>query len=105
MTNLSSVHGWIYGTLQTITSLVFNEFAIRPLDSGYPWNRINGYCWGGVDALLDIPATRNPDFMAVLMGRRDWHFLTCYLPLAKSMGLIRFGSPRVESQFEKLGVL
>ena len=102
MTSLSSVHEWIYRTLQTITSPVFNEFAIRLLVSGHPWDPMNRDGWGVVDASLDALAKRHPDFRVVFMGYGDWAFVEGLLPLAKSNGLIRLGPHLVESRFDKL---
>ena len=106
MTNLSLAHGWIYLTLRSITSPVFNEFVIWILNSRYPVTPMNAGSWRAVDTLLISMAERNPGLRVELVGYGDWSFITSYLPLATSTGLITFGSPvGEENRFLKLGVL
>ena len=102
---LSSVHEWIHETLHSITSPVFNEFAIRLLGVGFPRNPMNITGWGAVDAALDVLAKRYPDFRVVFTGYGDWWFVASYLPLAKLNGLIRLRSPLLKNRFEKLDLL
>ena len=101
------VHGWVYRTLQTITSPVFNKFVVWLLDGRTPWTQMNNSAWKPVDELLCILAERNPDFWVEFMVARPdgWVLMRSYLPLVRSVGLIEFSSPRVENRFKKLDVL
>ena len=113
---------WILQTLRTITSNRFNEFVIWvsdvriPLFLGYPL--LSDDRWGGVDALLDVLADRNPDFRVVFRG--DINLFHCseghrddagtlveaHLPYFSSRGLVKFEqAPRVEKGARKLGIL
>ena len=106
MSNLSLVHRWIYDTLRSITSPVFKEFVIWILNSGCPVTPMDIGDWRDVDRLLISMATGNPGLRVELMGYGDWSFITNYLPLAMSTGMITSGSPvEEENLFSKLAVL
>jgi len=108
MASLSFVQEWVYWTLRSIKSPVFNEFVIWVLNSPGMQRRLLDYdCWKAVDTLLEVLAKRNPDFRVVIMKSGDWWTFTTFLPLARSNGLITFRSPlhqgNVENRFSKLG--
>jgi len=103
LASISMVYDWIYQTLQTITSPVFNEFVIRLLDVGNPWARMNRDGWAAVDALLNSTAEGNPDFRVVFKGNfssfRDStlsnpngirSFITSFMPLVSSSRWVKF---------------
>lgn len=122
LSNLWQIHIWIDYTLQTITSTLFNEFALWILNIVGPWNlqpSLSDDGWKAVDALLDDLAKRNPDFRVVVKGdfcsfrygtkgEHDtirWLVEGC-LPLVSSKGLVRFEQvPDAENRFWKLGLL
>ena len=106
MFSLGLVHEWIYLTLRSITSPVFNEFAIwiLPSSPGLHPRWMNSAGWKVVDMLLDALAKRNPDFRVVIMEDGGWSSIASYLPLATSKGLISFGLPDVENLFSKMDV-
>ena len=94
---------WICQTLQTITSPTFNEFVVRSLYGWRPWDQQSTYCWEDLDASLSVLAERNPDFRVVLRAvppqspHTIWRtydevrsLTTSCLPLASSMGLLKF---------------
>ena len=87
-TDLSLVHEWVYRTLQTVISPPFNEFVIWLLGSEVPWTPMNGDGWKVVDALLIALAKRNPGFRIVFRWHGDESFITSYLPLVRSKGLV-----------------
>lgn len=117
--DISLIHRWIYGTLRTITSPVFNEFVIWILDSGSPWTQMDRDGWAAVDTLLKSIAERNPNFRVVFKG--DFHsfrdstlgdpdgarsFIASYLPLVSSSRCMKFEcAPRAENRYGKLGIL
>lgn len=105
--DISLVHGWIYRTLQTITSPTFNKLVFWVLDTRSPWTRMDHDGWNAVDVLLGVLAERNPEFRAAFIVARPggWIVVPGFLPLARSKGLIEFSSPRVENRFRNLGVL
>jgi len=104
--NLSLIHEWIYWTLRSITSPVFNELVIWILNSGYPVTPMSIGGWRVVDTLLVSMAGTNPGFRVKLTGNGDWPFLMSYLPLATSTGMITIGPPvEEENLFLKLAVL
>ena len=123
--NLSSlwqIHGWIYETLQTITSTRFDVFTVWIPNVVYPWNLLGplGHTgWEDVDALLSVLAELNPSFRVVVKGDfPSFHsgiggkrgtvrwILEGLLPLVSSKGLVKFVQvPRTENRFWKLGVL
>lgn len=115
LSSLSLVHGWIYWTLRTITSPLFNEFMIWVLGEVHPWSPMNTNGWKAVDVLLNVLAGRNPDFRVVFKGDiytfRDGHggicsFIEGYLPLVSAKGLVRFQyAPHVENPFRKFRVV
>ena len=106
MTDLPQAHRWIYLTLQSITSPVFNEFVIWVHDTRYPVTPMNIGSWRAVETLLISMAERNPSLRVELVGNCDLPFITSCLPLATSMGLITFSSPtKKENPFLKLGAL
>ena len=130
LSSLSQLDGWVYDTLQTITSPAFNEFVIWILNTIYPWNLrfpVSAGGWGAVDALLYDLAKRNPDFRVVFKGDfRSFHYsgneedpdsdvqiglnirslIDGHFPLVSSKGLVTFEQvPHVENRFWKLGVL
>ena len=105
LASTSQVHGWVYKTLQTITSPVFKELVIWLSNSGAPWDEIpmESAGWGGVDATLESLSERNPDFRIVLRGdspssfygtwgnhNGDPSFVVSHLPVVSSKGLVRF---------------
>jgi len=92
----------IYKALQTITSPLFNEFAIWLVGSGVPGSPMNGDGWKAVDALLIALDKRNPGFRIVFRGHGDESFLASYLPLIWSKGLIQFHFSSAENRFQKL---
>jgi len=104
-TNLPLAHGWIYKTLQSITSPVFNKLVFWILGSEYPVapDPINGDGWKSVDALLVSLANRNPGLSILFMGSVHGSVIVRYLPLTRSMGLFKFG-PRVENRFRRFGL-
>jgi len=55
--------------------------------------------------LLIALAKRNPDFRIVFRGHGDQSFITSYLPLVWSEGLMQFHFPHEENVFEKLGIV
>jgi len=106
--DLSLAHRWIYQTLQTITSPLFNEFVIWILGWGAPWSLVSDDAydgWMAVDALLVALAKRNPDFRVAFRRHGSCSFIASYLPLVWSKGLVQFRCPRAENQFEKLGIV
>ena len=119
LNSISLVHGWVYSSLRTITSPVFNEFVIWILDSGSPWTQMDRDGWATVDALLKSIAERNPNFRVVFrggfysfqdstLGEPDGArpFIASYLPLVSSGRRVKFEYvPRAENRYEKLGIL
>ena len=103
--DLSLVHEWVYRTLQTIISPLFNEFVIWLLGSGYSWTPTSDDGWKVVDALLIALAKRNPGFRIVFRGHGDESFITSYLPLVWAKGLMQFYFSSAENRFQKLGVV
>lgn len=126
--SLSRVAGWVYDTLRTITSPLFNEFVVWILDTSYPRNLrfpTSAEGWETVDGLLYDLARRNPDFRAVFKGDfRSFHYSSVggdsdvqdgtnirslidhHFPLVSSTGSVKFEQvPHVENRFWKLGVL
>jgi len=101
-TNLSLVHEWIYQTLQTITSPLFNEFVIWLLGSEVPWSLMNSNGWNVVDALLVALAERNPGFKVVFRGNGDELFIGSYLPLIWAKGLMQFHFSGAENRLQEL---
>jgi len=103
--NVPLAHGWVYQTLQSITSPVFNEFVVWVLNWRNPWDspEIPGDGWNAVDALLVSLAKRNPDLRVVFMGNGQWSAVEHHFPLTKAKGLFRLGSLRVENRFRRFG--
>ena len=108
-TDISLIHGWLYGTLRTITSPTFNEFVISLSDGWVPLHPENTAHWGAIDVLFESLARRNSDFKVVF--KREFppfpygtlptvpSFIANYLPLVLSKGLLKFENvPRVESR-------
>ena len=72
--DISLVHRWIYQTLQTITSPVFNEFVFWMLDTGSLMGQMDRNGWTAVNGLLVTIAQRNPNFRVVFKGSY-WSFM------------------------------
>ena len=102
ITNFMVGHGWIYQTLQSITSPVFNEFVIWVLGPGYPAPPFGS--WKAVDTVLVSLAKRNPGFRVLFMGCGEWSVITSQLPLAESKGLFTFGSRHIETRLERFSL-
>ena len=106
--SLSQVHKWVYQTLRTINSPLFNELTFSILPTMFPWDlsypvgadSVDG--WKAVDMLLNAIAERNPSFRIVFRGgaspqRRAFGkdhgavrgFIESYLPLVSSKGLVK----------------
>ena len=66
--DISLVDGYIYRTLRTITSPVFNEFVFWMLDTGSPMSLLDRDGWAALDVLLKSIAERNPNFRVVFKG-------------------------------------
>jgi len=105
ITELALADECIYKALQTITSPLFNEFAIWLVGSGVPGSPMNGDGWKAVDALLIALGERNPGFRIVFSGHGDESFIACYLPLVLSKGLVQFYFSSAKNRFQKLGVV
>ena len=103
--HFSLVHEWVYQTLQTITSPLFNEFVIWLLGWEVPRTPVNDDGWGAVETLLNVLTERNPGFRIVFVGHGDWSLIASYLPLAWSKGLVQFCFPHAENRFKKYGVM
>jgi len=120
--SLGHIHRWIYDTLQTTTSTMFNEFAIWILNIEHPWSLQSPFSdagWETLDALFNVLAERNHDFRVVVKGDlhsfhpgiRDLHdavrlFIKGLLPLVSSKGLVKFVLvPHRENRFRKSGIL
>ena len=104
MTNVPLAHGWVYQTLRSITSPVFNEFVVWVLNWRQLWEQpITGDGWKVVDELLVSLAQRNPGLRVVFMGNGQWSAVVNHLPLTRSKGLFRSGSFQVENPFRRFG--
>jgi len=103
LTSLPRVHEWVYLTLRTITSPVFNEFVIWILGGDYKRGPRSIHSWKVVEPLLRTLAQRNPDFRVVFKGDRlsflynSWgiydrvcSFVRIYLPVVLSNGFVKF---------------
>ena len=106
VTELLLAYSWIYWTLHSITSPVFNEFAVWFLNTGPPPTPTDGTRWDALDWFLSkVMTERNPDFRVVVMGYADWSLVQAYLPLCVKRGWGRAASPQAENRFRRLGVL
>jgi len=103
MSTLSLAHLWIYQTLQSITSPVFNEFVIW-VSSGFPGTPMDSDGWRAVDTLLISLAERDPGFRVTLKGSGRWAFVKRHLPFAVSKDLFGFGSLLEDNPFRKFGL-
>jgi len=119
---LWQIDRWLRKTLRTITSTLFNEFVIWILGVVLPWGLrypLSDVGWGGVDALLNNLAKRNPDFRVVFRGDFDSfrygtgsgrdtvrHLIEDHLPLISSKGLVKFEQVcHGENRFRKSSIL
>ena len=118
LTDLSQTYDWLYWTLRTIDSPVFNQFVIwLPNEGVLAWYPTNTIGWGAVDAVLKFLAERNTFFRVVFRAgfpsflyhtRHTYSgvpsFIANYLPIVSSMGLVKFEHvPRVGNWSRKLG--
>ena len=121
LSSLGQIDGWIHQSLLTITSTLFNEFAIWILNTVYPWSLqwpLSDNGWNAVDGLLNVLAERNPDFRVMVRG--DFYSFRCgirgehdtirwliedRLPLISSKGLVKFEQVvDAENRFRKSGI-
>jgi len=118
LTGIAMVHRWVYLTLRTITSPVFNEFVIWLLDTEIPWTRMSRRGWADVDVWLNSIAQRNPDFRVVFKGNfssfrdstlgnpdRVRTFITSFMPLVSSNHWAKFEYVSRAENRGRLGVL
>jgi len=103
-TDISLVHGWLCGTLRTITLSTFNEFVISLSNGWIPLHPENNARWGDIDVLFESLARRNSDFKVVFRKEFPYgtlptyggvpSFIANYLPLVSSKGLLRLEENR-----------